>query len=207
MSDSVRGMVQNTLDQLNVATPPSAVDNILKYVQLMCSWNRVYNLTAIKKEQEVVRSLVVPSIRMFEVVSRFSTIMDLGSGGGIPGVVLAALAQDDQTVTCVEKVGKKAAFIKVAAAELGLKNLNVSQVNFLDLEPRGDVGVIVSRGSAPLDTQLQWTQAWRQHGTLLLSVQTQESQQQSSSKVQPSETVCLDKTLGLWGLVYGKSLA
>lgn len=121
------------------------------YLQLLQSWNRTHNLTAIRdpKRMMVLHLLDSLSVLPWLVQTR---IADLGSGGGLPGIPLA-LARPDASVTLIESNGKKCSFLRHCKRELGLENLEVWQ-------QRGEAGlpdeggdrfaVIVSRAFATL---------------------------------------------------------
>jgi len=113
---------------MGLALEAGSIDRLLAYLDLLARWNRTYNLTAVREpEQMLVQHLfdclaVIGPLRRHAVTGG-GRVLDVGSGGGLPGVVIAAL-QPELTVVCVDTVGKKAAFIRQAAAELKLRNLS-----------------------------------------------------------------------------------
>lgn len=142
------------------ASTCAAMDARLEaYMSMLERWNAVYNLTAIR-EREAMRlhhladclAVVGPLRRELSAMNGGSTvsrrILDVGSGGGLPGVILA-LAEPSWQITCVDAVGKKAAFIQQVASELGLTNLKAvhSRVEKLQLPP---FDAVVSRAFASL---------------------------------------------------------
>lgn len=97
------------------------------YADLILKWNKVYNLTALRSPEQVLShhlldslSVVGPLLRQCPGATR---LLDVGSGAGLPGVVIAVM-QPNLSVTCVDAVAKKAAFIRQVSAELGLPHLN-----------------------------------------------------------------------------------
>lgn len=135
-------------------------DQLLDYVALLAKWNGVYNLTAIRDPrqmliQHVFDSLsIVPCLCARENCARKNfTVLDVGSGGGLPGIVLA-IARPDWQVTLNDRVHKKTAFQTQAKAELGLTNLSVVSGRVESLRVGIDVpvkfDVIVSRAFAEL---------------------------------------------------------
>ena len=143
---------------LAVPLQDSEADVLLAYVDLLQRWNRFYNLTALRDPSEMLSHhlidclAVLPPLRRWwaqsPVVAR--QVLDVGSGGGLPGVVLAAL-QPDWAVHCVDTVAKKASFIRQVAAELRLSNLQGlhARVEALPM-PAGGYGLITSRAFASL---------------------------------------------------------
>jgi 16S rRNA (guanine527-N7)-methyltransferase len=113
---------------LGVSLRPEQAGQLLAYVDLLQRWNATYNLTAVRDANAMWRQHVldclaaVPSIRATLPSGRRSRILDVGSGGGLPGMVWA-IALTDVDLICVDAVGKKAAFIRQAAGGLGLTNV------------------------------------------------------------------------------------
>ncbi|MBL0092442.1 MAG: 16S rRNA (guanine(527)-N(7))-methyltransferase RsmG [Piscinibacter sp.] len=114
--------------ELGLELPPATSDRLLAYLSLLHRWNATYNLTAVRDPQAMLTqhladclAVVGPFRRQLAAGSQ-RRLLDVGSGGGLPGVVLAAL-EPGWSVTCVDSVGKKVAFIRQVAAELSLRNL------------------------------------------------------------------------------------
>jgi 16S rRNA (guanine527-N7)-methyltransferase len=126
-----------------------------RFLDLLGRWNAAYNLTAIRdvaqmRTQHLADCLAViePLRRHLGAADRPVRILDVGSGGGLPGAVLA-VADPAWHVTCVDTVGKKAAFIRQVAAELALPNLHVGQARVEDLQA-DPFDVITARAFASL---------------------------------------------------------
>lgn len=101
---------------------------LVHFIGLLMHWTKTYNLTAIRTPEGILTHhildclAVVPSLRR-RFGARRTRILDVGSGGGLPGVVLA-IAMPELAVTCADSVGKKIAFIQQTVAALGLQNVN-----------------------------------------------------------------------------------
>ncbi len=106
-------------------------EQLLAYLELMSKWNKVYNLTAVRDKTEMVRQHLLDSLAVIPLI-RGQRVLDVGSGGGLPGVVLAIVKPEVQVVT-VDKVQKKIAFQTQVAAELGLTNLKPMSTRVEDL--------------------------------------------------------------------------
>jgi 16S rRNA (guanine527-N7)-methyltransferase len=137
------------------------IDLLLGYQALLLKWNKVYNLTALREPDEVLTHHLLDSVAALSPLRRHlakceGRILDVGSGGGLPGVVLAALAPELR-VTCVDAVRKKASFIQQVAAELRLANLSAvhARVERMEGEP---YDVIASRAFASLADFVRLTQ-------------------------------------------------
>ena len=139
--------------QLQLELIEGNAEQLLAFVDLLRRWNSTYNLTAIRDPEEMLvqhlfdcLAVVAPLCR--ELPKRPARLLDVGSGGGLPGVVLAVLIPD-LDVTCVDSVGKKAAFIRQAGAELGLRNLRAEHGRVEDLRA-APFDVVSSRAFASL---------------------------------------------------------
>jgi 16S rRNA (guanine527-N7)-methyltransferase len=141
-----------TAAAVGVALDDTVADTLLRYLDLLQRWNATYNLTAVRDPQDMLvqhlydcLAVVAPLRRVLGDAGR---VLDVGSGGGLPGVVIAACCPNVQ-VTCVDTVGKKAAFVRQASAELALPNLRAehSRVEALKLPP---FDVVTSRAFAAL---------------------------------------------------------
>jgi 16S rRNA (guanine527-N7)-methyltransferase len=102
-------------------------DRLLGYLDLLQRWNKVYNLTALRDPAQMLTHHLLDSLAVIAPMRRHTggaatAVMDVGSGGGLPGVVIAA-TQPDAAVTCVDTVQKKVTFVRQVAAELRLPNL------------------------------------------------------------------------------------
>jgi 16S rRNA (guanine527-N7)-methyltransferase len=122
-------LLQQALIELNIDVPSDDSERMLSHLNLIARWNRVYNLTAIREpERMLVQHLfdslaVVPELRK-RMAATASQIIDVGSGAGLPGLPLA-LIWTQAKVHLVEPVGKKAAFLRQAAAELAAGRVEV----------------------------------------------------------------------------------
>ncbi|KAA1012493.1 16S rRNA (guanine(527)-N(7))-methyltransferase RsmG [Paraburkholderia panacisoli] len=128
---------------------------LLDYVALLAKWNAVYNLTAIRDPRQMLVQHILDSLSIVPHLAPRgpSSVLDVGSGGGLPGIVLA-IVLPDWTVTVNDIVHKKTAFQAQAKAELGLANLAVVTGRVETLRPGAEVpakfDVIVSRAFAEL---------------------------------------------------------
>lgn len=139
--------------QLRLNLPAGSAPRLLAFVDLLRRWNGTYNLTAIRDPDEMLVQHLFDCLAVVAPLNRVLTqrparLLDVGSGGGLPGVVLAILVPD-LDVTCVDTVGKKAAFVRQVGAELALRNLHAEhgRVEALRCAP---FNVISSRAFASL---------------------------------------------------------
>jgi 16S rRNA (guanine527-N7)-methyltransferase len=140
--------------QLAVPLSDAMVERLLAYLDLLQRWNGTYNLTAVRDPDEVLTQhladclAVIGPLRRQQACSTGARILDVGSGGGLPGVVIAAVCPEWHVV-CVDAVGKKAAFIRQAALQLRLKNLQSEHARVESLSA-GLFDLVTSRAFATL---------------------------------------------------------
>lgn len=152
----------------------STEEKLVEYVSLLQRWSRVHNLTAIREEDDIYQALIVPSLAMGGVLSSHRCLLDLGTGAGIPGLILA-IVRPRQSWVLVEKSVKKCSFLKRVVSDLGLENVSIHSGGFAEMPFDDRVEAIVSRGSAKLSGQVDLTEQWRKRGVPLFSIQTEKS--------------------------------
>jgi 16S rRNA (guanine527-N7)-methyltransferase len=138
----------------------STQQQLLAYMALIQKWTRVYNLTALRDPQVMLTHHLLDSLSALAPLVRHTLgqptrLLDVGSGGGLPGVVLA-ICRPEVQVTCVDTVGKKAAFIQQVAASLRLPNLRGLHARVESVQEEYEV--VCSRAFASLRDFTQWSQ-------------------------------------------------
>ena len=135
------------------------IGQLLAYLDWIAKWNRVYNLTAVRDPAEMLTHHLLDSLAVIALLSRQRAgrairLLDVGSGAGLPGVVIAICCPDVQ-VDCVDTVAKKAAFIQQVAAALRLPNLRGLHARVESLTDPYDV--VSSRAFASLVDFTSWS--------------------------------------------------
>ena len=152
--------------QLGLSLSEAQLDTLLQYAAMLLKWNQVYNLTAIRSPAEVLTHHLLDSLAAVQSLRRYlktqglsdAAVLDVGSGGGLPGIVLT-IACPELKVTCVDTVSKKAAFIQQAAIQLprqvmgGRLASRHARVESLDTP----FDVVCSRAFASLPDFTQWS--------------------------------------------------
>ena len=151
---SLRPALEAGLSALGLALPPQAVDQLLAYQALLARWNTVYNLTAVRDPAQMLTQHLLDSLAVVGPLQRHKPqpgrLLDVGSGGGLPGVVLA-IALPAWQVTCVDAVAKKSRFLQQVAVELGLPNLSARHGRVESPSVAGgDFDIVASRAFASL---------------------------------------------------------
>ena len=149
MPDSIADRVMSGLDALDISYGDEAIEKLVTYMELLAEWNKTHNLTAVDDPEDML------SVHIFDCASikpyvRGASLLDVGSGAGLPGMVLAILSPALE-VTSVEARNKKAQFQMFAANKLKLKNFKVENVRIEDFEPKEKFALITSRAFSSIE--------------------------------------------------------
>lgn len=184
--------------QLGLSLQPAQRTQLLDYLRLLARWGQVYNLTAVREPAQMLTQHLLDSLAVWPALQRerdssagaaasladgtgrqalrpAARLLDVGSGAGLPGVVLAIVAPDMQ-VTCLDAVGKKAGFVRQVAAELGLTNLRAVHARVESLPGADETGgfdVITSRAFASLADFVEGSQRQLARGGIWMAMKGQ----------------------------------
>ena len=154
---SAEATLRAGLKQLRLELNDNQIGQLLAYQALIAKWTKVYNLTAVRDPVEMMTHHLLDSLALILPLQRHMTqgrVLDVGSGAGLPGAVIA-ICCPAIAVTCVDTVAKKATFIKQVALELKLPNLVGLHARVETIEQPFDV--ICSRAFASLVDFTQWS--------------------------------------------------
>ena len=137
------------LQALGIDLPQSRIDKLLAYVDLLVKWNATYNLTAIRNGDEMVTQHLLDSLSVLPYLKDVTTLADIGSGAGLPGIPLA-IARPDLQVTLIDSVQKKSAFQQQAKIDLGLVNVSVYSGRIEDFKQVAAYDAVTARAFSEL---------------------------------------------------------
>lgn len=140
--------LEQGLVDLGLVVPPAAQQKLLAYAALLYKWNRTYSLTAMREQDKAVSHHLLDSLAILPFVAS-GALLDVGSGGGMPGIPLA-IARPEVRVTLLDSNSKKAAFLKQAAIELSLPNISVHCGRVEQYHPQDCFAAITSRAFSEL---------------------------------------------------------
>ena len=141
--------LQEGLAQLGLTLPEATQQKLLDYLALVQKWNKVYNLTAVRDEARMLTHHLLDSLAVVPHVKDATTILDVGSGAGLPGILLA-LALPDTQVTLLDSNQKKTTFLRQAKMQLALSNITVVCERVEKYQSKHTLSVITSRALAEL---------------------------------------------------------
>ncbi len=132
-----------------------AQQKLLAYLSLLQKWNKVYNLTAVRDPLEMVTLHLLDSLSVLPYVNS-KNILDVGSGGGLPGIVLA-ICKPELQVTTIDTVQKKVIFMRQVKGELGLDNLTPVHARVENFQPGEPFETVISRAFSEIALFLELT--------------------------------------------------
>lgn len=150
-----RELLTDGMAEMTLAINQGQIDALLEYLLLMAKWNPVYNLTAIRQTEEMVSAHLLDSLAIIGLLDVWLTnkpkakILDVGTGGGLPGVVLAIM-RPQWSLTLIDPVHKKTAFLQQVKAQLQQDNLTVINGKVEDLPTEAQFDLITSRAFSSL---------------------------------------------------------
>ena len=157
-----RQKLQSGLKEMGLDLSGEQQDKLLAYVEMLKKWNKTYNLTALRDESQIISHHLLDSLTLPPYLEGAQTMLDVGSGGGQPGIP-AAVCRPDLQITLLDANTKKTSFLQQAAIELELKNVRVVSGRVEAVQGlRADV--ITSRAFADLADFVNWTTHLLQDG-------------------------------------------
>ncbi len=141
---------------LGIAITSEQSERLLSYLAALLKWNKAFNLTAITNEQEALDLHLLDSISISPFIEPFDSLIDVGTGGGLPGIPLAIL-NPDKEFSLLDTNSKKTRFLKQTVYELGLQNVQVIHSRVQDFENNSGYACILSRAFASIEDMVTWT--------------------------------------------------
>jgi 16S rRNA (guanine527-N7)-methyltransferase len=148
--------LERGLQQLGMALAPETRERLLQYIALLSKWNRTYNLTAIRDPEAMVSHHLLDALAVLPhlPLPAEARVADAGSGAGLPGIPLA-MARPQWHVALVESNQKKCAFLRQAAIELALANVEVHEGRVERWQPPIPFALVISRAFTQLAQFIQ----------------------------------------------------
>lgn len=195
--------LQDGAAKLGLTLSERQLSRLLAYQALLAKWNKVYNLTALRDPAQMMTHHLLDSLSAVSAFAGARRVLDVGAGGGLPGIVLAiwaAEAEPQMSITLVDTVQKKTAFLTQVKAELQLGNVTVLHARVEQLPVEQQFDVITSRAFAELNDFINWSNHLLQEGGQYIALKGVMPQQEidrlppgwTVRKVQPLHVPGLD---------------
>ena len=154
-----------TLEKDNITLPENFFYNIQKYKEHLFKWNKIHNMTG-AKDEKTIDKFIYDAVFPVSFLPQVETLMDIGTGAGFPGMILA-LGLPQTQVTLVEPLTKRASFLQFVKADLGLENVTVVKKRVEDMEPK-IFDMITSRAVTDTKMLLKLSKNFRDENSKLL---------------------------------------
>lgn len=151
-----RDLLVEGLHRMSLNLSDQMIDQLMAYLNLIEKWNRVYNLTAIRERDEMIKLHFLDSLSILNHVE-MEHVLDVGSGAGFPGIVLA-ITKPELKVTVMDSVNKKTTFMQQVKSELSLTNLNVVNARVEEYQPTILFDSVITRAFSSVQNMLLMTQ-------------------------------------------------
>jgi 16S rRNA (guanine527-N7)-methyltransferase len=158
--DHIADTLQEGARKLQVVISVAQMERLLDYLALLIKWNGVYNLTAVRDPEQMVVQHLLDSLAVVPAFVEAKNVLDVGAGGGLPGIVLAIWAAEANPlmhVSMIDTVHKKTAFLTQVRAELKLQNVTIYTARVEQLQVTQRFDVITSRAFAELADFINWS--------------------------------------------------
>jgi 16S rRNA (guanine527-N7)-methyltransferase len=151
--DEFSALLNEGAAKLTISLSTRQIDKLLDYLALLVKWNSVYNLTSVRDPQQMVIQHLLDAMSALFAFKGAKKVLDVGTGGGLPGIVIAIWAMEaepEMQVHLIDTVKKKTAFLTQVKAELGLEQVTVHSGHVEKLASENTFDVITSRAFAEL---------------------------------------------------------
>ncbi|WP_428086860.1 16S rRNA (guanine(527)-N(7))-methyltransferase RsmG [Candidatus Thioglobus sp.] len=152
----MQALLKDGAKQMGIELAPEQTVKLLQYLELIIKWNKTYNLSAIRDQQQGIKKHLLDSLSITPYI-KSGALLDVGSGAGLPGIVISIM-QPELAVSVLDTVGKKCRFMQFAKTQLKLKNLTVINQRVEDYQPEQCFKQITSRAFASIDKTIELTQ-------------------------------------------------
>lgn len=153
---ALQALLATGIKELSLDLNEKQHEQLLDYLALLVKWNSVYNLTSVRDPMQMATLHLLDSLAAVPAFAGARNVLDVGAGGGLPGIVLA-IAMPDTKVSLIDTVHKKTAFLKQVKAELGLANVTVYTSKVQEVTVPAKFDVITSRAFADLTDFVEWS--------------------------------------------------
>jgi 16S rRNA (guanine527-N7)-methyltransferase len=171
--NSYRETLLTGIENLNLSVSEQQLTKMLQFIKLIEKWNKVYNLTAIRKLDDMVYLHLLDSLAVLPHING-RRVIDVGTGAGLPGMVLAVCLPETDFVL-LDSNAKKTRFVQQAILELGLKNVTVCQSRVQDYLPEQGFDTIITRAFAALADIIVMTAHLLNEGGEILAMKAQQT--------------------------------
>ncbi len=152
----MNSLISEGLDELGYENDPLLIEKLEIYLATLKKWNRVYNLTAIDEDSEIIVKHFLDSLSVNQYIQNSERILDVGTGAGFPGLILA-LFNPEKSFVLVDGVSKKISFLQEMIGKLNLKNVIAVHTKVEQYNVAEQFDIIISRAFADIKKMTKLT--------------------------------------------------
>ena len=182
-----RDLLVEGLHRMSLNLSDQMIDQLMTYLNLIEKWNRVYNLTAIRERDEMIKLHFLDSLSILNHIE-MEHVLDVGSGAGFPGIVLA-ITKPELKVTVMDSVNKKTTFMQQVKSELSLTNLNVINARVEEYQPIILFDRVITRAFSSIQNMLLMTQHTLQKNGAWLAMKSKDVKEELAALDQNQYTL------------------
>jgi 16S rRNA (guanine527-N7)-methyltransferase len=171
-SAEIKQRLEQGVAELQLNLDENQIIQLMLYLDLLIKWNGVYNLTSVRNPTDMVKQHLLDSLAAAFAFNEAKNVLDVGAGGGLPGIVLA-IVYPKTKFALIDTVSKKTAFLKQVKAELVLTNVSVYTGRVEQLEPAELFDVITSRAFSELANFVNWAGHLLKQGGQMIALKGQ----------------------------------
>ena len=171
-SAEIKQRLEQGVAELQLNLDENQIIQLMLYLDLLIKWNGVYNLTSVRNTTDMVKQHLLDSLAAAFAFNEAKNVLDVGAGGGLPGIVLA-IVYPKTKFALIDTVSKKTAFLKQVKAELVLTNVSVYTGRVEQLEPAELFDVITSRAFSELANFVNWAGHLLKQGGQMIALKGQ----------------------------------
>ncbi|MDO9214736.1 MAG: 16S rRNA (guanine(527)-N(7))-methyltransferase RsmG [Methylococcales bacterium] len=153
--EACRNILESGLSALNLPHTPEQTEQLLAFIKLIAKWNKAYNLTAVRNNEDMARLHILDSLAILPHIEG-KRVIDIGTGAGLPGIPLAIFMPEVEFVL-LDSNAKKTRFVQQVILELKLKNVSVLHTRVEDYQPELGFDTVTMRAFASLPDIMKLT--------------------------------------------------
>ena len=153
--EACRNILISGLKTLNLSFKPEQIEQLLGFIKLIAKWNKAYNLTAVRNNEDMARLHILDSLAILPHIEG-KRVIDIGTGAGLPGIPLAIFLPEVEFVL-LDSNAKKTRFVQQVILELKLKNVSVIHSRAEDYQPELGFDIITTRAFTNLADMVKMT--------------------------------------------------
>ena len=160
--------IEDEFDKLGLSSQQYPCDKYFTYIEILHEWNQAYNLTAVKEPNEILSRHIIDSLLVLPYIEG-KKCLDIGTGAGIPGLILA-LAQPEKKWVLLDSSQKKVRFLKHLKYKLHIENIEIVRSQVIEYKPTLPFDTLICRAFAPLDRMIIETEHLINNSNQLLAM-------------------------------------